>query len=445
MNSPTAARPIDALPQQASPKPRVLRGAQRRVLAHAFADDPGAARRVRLLHELRDGQTADETLSLSDSRRSAMPKPSDVFRRLRWGGRAVVASLDPAVAMETARDFKSHGGFVLESGPNTVRVGPGGIPLPLPIPGVTKAWHVLVVRKVALIEPREQTDRFTFDVKLVREPSVAHGYVVLKTVPTYRRVVDRLRDRFPEANDRVLLQRADKLVKRVFPVFLTRETAFLQLLQRDLPPEYRSRVPEALAIEKAPDGTVRKLFMSWLKMSGQPMSHLDFAEQSADLLRVLHDTAGVIHLDLRLDNMVISDGRVCFVDFGSAVRTGEDLDKSPMLKSLFHEMMQTSEIQRTLGKMKDAGHLTSDALVAAHGRVDRGVDLFYLALQISRPYWNPDLVPFIDYDETSEPTRRLKKLTDAILRPTDRSRPDFITAQDVLNGVHKIRNLVGTH
>lgn len=422
-----------------------MRGAQRRVLTYAFADDPSAARRVRPYNELRDGRTADEALSMADVRHPALPEPSHVFRKLRWGGRAVMATPHAALALDAARKFKAHGGFVVESGPNTVRVGPGGIPLPLPIPGVTRAWHVVVARKVALIEPLEQTDRFTFDVKLVREPSVAHGYVVLKTVPTYRRVVDRLRDRFPEANDRVLLQRADKLVKRVFPVFLTRETAFLQLLQRDLPPAYRRRVPEALAVEKSSDGTVRKLYMSWLRMSGQPMSHLDFAEQSADLLRMLHEQAKVIHLDLRLDNMVISNGQVCFVDFGSAVRTGEDLDKSPMLRSLFHEMMQTSEIQRTLGKMKDAGHLTSDALVAAHGRVDRGVDLFYLALQISRPYWNPDLVPFIDYDETSEPTRRLKKLTDAILRPSDRSRPDFITAQDVLSGVRKIRDLVGSN
>ncbi|MEM8782033.1 MAG: phosphotransferase [Planctomycetota bacterium] len=439
MSLQTAARRSLLHPMQG----RSLRGAQRRVLARAFADEPAAARRVRLLGDLRDGQTADETLSMADPRRPHLPEAKDVFRRLRWGGQAVLATPDAAMAFDAARGLKAHGGFVVESGPNTVRVGPGGVPLPLPIPGLGKAWHVIVARKVTLIAPREQTDRFTFDVKLVREPSVSHGYVVLKTVPTYRRVVDRLRDRFPEANDRVLLQRADKLVKRVFPVFLTRETAFLQLLQRDLPPKYRSRVPEALAIEKAPDGTVRKLFMSWLKMSGEPMSHLDFAEQSAELLQELHDTAGVIHLDLRLDNMVISNGRVCFVDFGSAVRTGEDLDKSPLLKSLFHEMMQTSEIQRTLGKMKDAGHLTSDALVAAHGRVDRGVDLFYLALQISRPYWNPDLVPFIDYDETSGPTRRLKKLTDAILRPSDRSRPDFISAQDVLNGVRKIRGLAG--
>ncbi len=427
----------------ALPAGRALRGAQRRVLATAFSDEPSAVRRVRLIEDLRDGRTADEALAMADPRRPELPDAGTVFRRLRWGGRAVLATPHPSLAFDAARSFRAHGGFVVESGPNTVRIGPGGMPLPLPIPGLTRAWHVVVARKVTLIAPREQTDRFTFDVRLVREPSVAHGYVVLKTVPTYRRVVDRLRDRFPEADDRVLLKRADKLVKRVFPVFLTRETAFLQLLQRDLPNAYKHRVPEALAIEKSPDGTVRKLFMSWLKMSGEPMSHLDFAEQSADLLRELHDTAGVIHLDLRLDNMVISNGQVCFVDFGSAVRTGEDLDKSPLLKSLFHEMMQTSEIQRTLGKMKDAGHLTSDALVAAHGRVDRGVDLFYLALQISRPYWNPDLVPFIDYDETSEPTRRLKKLTDAILRPSDRSRPDFITAQDVLSGVRKIRELVG--
>jgi len=37
-----------------------------------------------------------------------------------------------------------------------------------------------------------------------------------------------------------------------------------------------------------------------------PIEQIEFARQSADLLRALHDDARVMHLDLRLDNFVIT-------------------------------------------------------------------------------------------------------------------------------------------
>ncbi len=412
---------------------RAVRGAARRLVSVAYRGDAQAARRVRLLRALEHDQTADELLDMDGRPASA----DRVFDHLRWGGRVLTASRHAGVALDMAHRYRDHGGFVVEAGPNTRRIGPGGIPWLGP------PWHYVLARKIHLIKPGEYTDRFTFDVRLTRNADVAPGYLVCKTVPTYKRVIERLREKFPKDGHDTLLRRAEKLVKRVFPVFLTREAAFLQLLQRDLPPQYRNRVPRALAVEKAPDGTVKKLYMTWLRLGGQPLGHLEFAEQSAELLHILHSTVGIMHLDLRLDNMVISNGQVCFVDFGSAVRLGEDLDKSPLLRSLFHEMMQTSQIQRTLGKMRETGHLTSDVLIAAHGRVDPGVDLFYLALQLGRPYWNPDLVPFIDYREGSEAARRLKRLADAILRPTDRTRTAFMSAKDMLGGVRKIRQIVG--
>lgn len=356
------------------------------------------------------------------------------FRRLRWGGLMVMTVTGQRAALTAIKNIRRHGGFAMEAGPQSIR---GRL-------GIGPRTHYVIGRKVRLIEPSERTDRFTFDVRLTREPTLSDQPVVVKTVPKYRRVVQRLSERFPDAPRDVILQRADKLVKRVFPVFLTRETAFLRLLQRDLPPHLKSRVPRALAVERAENKTVRRLYMNWLRLSGEMMSHLDFASQSAELLEAIHNQARVMHLDLRLDNVVISGGNVCFVDFGSAVRIGEDLERSPMLRSLFSEMMQTSQIQQTLGRMKDAGRLTSDVLRAAHGRVDPAVDLFYLALQLSRPYWNPDLMPFIGYDETSEQTREIKKLSDAILRPHAAAEQPYETASDVAASLRAIRRRLST-
>jgi hypothetical protein len=366
-------------------------------------------------------------------------RTSDVFHRLRWGGRVVMVHREAHAVLDLIHRYQDHEGFALEQGVHGVHMLPFGLQCPLRLPGLTRDLHYAVARKLSLLEPGERTDRFTFEVRLERVRKLGRGYVVSKTVPKYRMVVDRLRERFPDATEDVLMQRADKLVKRVFPVFLTREAGFLQLLQRDLPPEYRSRVPVPLGIEKAADGTVRKLYMTWLRLSGEPMTQLDFAEQSADLLRVLHDSARIMHLDLRLDNIVIHQGSVCFIDFGSAVRLTENLETSPMLRSLFNEMMQASQIQRQLGKMKEQGYLTSDVLLAAHGKVDKGVDLFYLALQIAKPHWNPDLVPFIQHHPDSDEAHLIKNLSRSILRPSDPNHNQFKSAADILAGLQQIR------
>ena len=92
---------------------------------------------------------------------------------------------------------------------------------------------------------------------------------------------------------------------------------------------------------------------------GKPLSQLEFARQAADLLRVMHDKAGVIHLDLRLDNVVITDKGVGFVDFGSAVREGENIKGNPLLSTIFDELMRTSQIQRMLEKMTTDGTVTA--------------------------------------------------------------------------------------
>ena len=363
-----------------------------------------------------------------------VPAPSDVFKRLRWGGQMLLVESEIDTVMQAIRLFHAHESFEVETGPGEVPRGRWGIPLPW----IGPTHRYMVVRKVTLIEPGEDTDRFTFDVRLVKKPELGDRYVVMKQVPRYRRVVSRLHTRFPEAGQEVLLARAEKLVKRVFPVFLTREAGFLQLLHRDLPEDHRDRVPEALGFEKAPDGTIKRLYMTWLRLGGEPLSHMTFSQQAADLLSILHDKVGVIHLDLRLDNMVISRGRVCFLDFGSSVRVGEDIARSPLLSSLFSEMMNTSQIQRTMGKMRDAGRLTSDVIVSAHGKMDKVVDMFYLSLQISKPVSNPELLPFLRYDAEAPVAKRIKLLTDAILRPTNPNRPHFISAHDVFIGLQKI-------
>jgi serine/threonine protein kinase len=78
---------------------------------------------------------------------------------------------------------------------------------------------------------------------------------------------------------------------------------------------------------------------------GRPLTQLEFARQSAELLAALHDAAGVMHLDLRLDNFVITDHGVGFVDFGSAVRVGEEFPEASLLSNLFVRMQHHMGIE----------------------------------------------------------------------------------------------------
>ncbi len=362
--------------------------------------------------------------------------PEDVFDRLRWGGQFVYISKDRARVAELAHRFKPKG-FNIIHAPGYVRNGP----FSLTIPFLARKAYYFVARKTYLIRPREISERFTYHVELVdRTP---REQVVLKAVPTLERVMARLARRFPNLAGDVIEKRARKFTDKIFPIFLTREAAMLKILQRDLPEQYASRVPRLIDLEKDEQGYVRQLRMTWLRNGGEPITQLQFAEQSADLLRALHDVAEVIHLDLRLDNVVITPRGVGFVDFGSSVRVGEDIQGSPLLSTLFEELMRTSEIQRMLERMTLSGAVTSAAISEGFQKVDKAVDFFYLALQINSPHANPDFVDLVRFDPNSAQAEALRHLTQDILKPRDPRHPPFRSAKDILIGIRDVAKRLG--
>ncbi len=354
--------------------------------------------------------------------------PEKVFAKLRWGGLVVFVSHSAAETAAVSRQYSSHG-FALEKPLGSLRLG-----LPL-----FRKLRYFIARKVDLIAPGEDTDRFTYHVQLVRHPSPQDRLVVLKEVPTIEAVVHRLRRRWPEMTQDVIEKRARKFTEKIFPTFLTREAAILKILERDLPAPYNRRVPRVINLEKDKRGFVRKLYLRWLQNGGPPLSQMEFARQSADLLRVIHDVAHVIHLDLRLDNMVITEEGVGFVDFGSSVRDDENLAENPLLESLFDELMRTSHIQVMLEKMTISGAVTSHVISRGLQKVDKAIDFFYLAVQFNSPHQNPDLTDLILYDPKSDDARQLEKLTREILRPADPVNPAFRSAKDILHGIERIQ------
>jgi serine/threonine protein kinase len=359
--------------------------------------------------------------------------PVRIFDRLRWGGQFVYASRSGRRVAELARQFQGQG-FILERRPTFVRK-----PWPI-LPVLSSRIHYFIARKVHLIHSGEFTERFTYNVELVRHhgPTHAGDYVVLKRVPTFESVVERLRRKFPDTPIEALEKRARKFTDKIFPTFLTREAAILMILQDHLPKRYAHRVPRVIEMEKDIRGFVTSFKMNWLRNGGRPLSQIEFALQAADLLQAVHDSAGVIHLDLRLDNMVITEQGVGFVDFGSAVRVNENLSSNPMLGTLFEELMRTSHIQRMLYTKTKSGEVTANHFVDKVGKVDKGVDVFYLSLQFTTPHANPDLAHLIHYEPHGEMARRIAALSKTVLRPGDPNDASHKTAKDILRSLELI-------
>jgi len=412
------------------------------VVAREFADDPefdryghaainGAASAA---HTVPAGEHA--LLDFLFALEGDPHDPDDVFARLRWGGQFVYGSKHHRRVVEMNEQFGQRG---FETMPR-----PGMIREPLPLfglrlPLLSKKLHYFVARKVNLVLPRQFSDRFTYHVQLVPADRPARGYVVLKEVPSVARVMARLKSKFPDATTDLLEKRALKFTEKIFPLFLTREAAILQILERDLPPAHARRVPRVVGMDKDARGYVRRLKMSWLRVgSPRPLTQLEFAKQAFDLLQVVHERVGVIHLDLRLDNIVVTDHGVGFVDFGSAVRVGENIQGNPLLANLYDELMRTSQIQRMIEKMTLSGAVTSHLIQSAYGRVDKQVDLFYLAMQMVQPLNNPDFRGLVEFDPTSREADALSTLKEHVLKPADPRNPVFRNAPDVLRAILRI-------
>ena len=76
--------------------------------------------------------------------------------------------------------------------------------------------------------------------------------------------------------------------------------------------------------------------------------------------------------------------------------------------------------------------------------MDRGVDIFYLALQINKPLSNPDFRGLVKWDRASAQAEALGVLTEEVLKPRDASNPTIRTAADLLAGVERVARQLAT-
>jgi len=242
-----AAASQKAIPSPTHAQSAAINSAMDLVIRRRFAGKPEFERTTHGIGPAVHG-THDEEVDVLFLTDKDAHHPADVFDRLRWGGQVVVISKSRRAiedAVETYRTWRIHpgerGAWIIEQ--------PLGIEkkylLNLRLLGWRTPIYFLIARKILLVPPGKTSDRFTYNVYLEKNSQSGH-YEVVKEVPTQERVLARLREKFPDADEETLRRRARKFTEKIFPVFLTRETAILRLLQRDLPKKYRNKVPHVL-------------------------------------------------------------------------------------------------------------------------------------------------------------------------------------------------------
>ena len=97
-------------------------------------------------------------------------------------------------------------------------------------------------------------------------------------------------------------------------------------------------------------------------------------------------------------------------------------------------------VQRMLDQMTHSGHVTAEHFCNSRGRIDKSVDVFYLAVQFNNPHSNPDLSGLITFEPASAQARALSRLTHQILKPADPANPPIKSAKDILRALEIIQH-----
>ncbi len=426
--APRTNAPAD--PPAAPPPPGEGAPNQRQALADAFVDGDAAQRRLQ-----RDRmQEANAPRDWYFVGPSASVTPDTVFHRLRWGGQAVLAAVTQRQADALLAEFEGREEWNVDAEPRPVELGRSAGWKPWEKP----RGYALVVRKVLRELPQSPTFRPSYDVRLVPKADDPNGYCVQKRIPPPEQIRRRLMQNLPadqRPDDEGLRRMIRKLLHKVFPLFLTREAGFLKILQRDLPERWRQSVPDVFGLEYDDKGYVSCMRSRWLRLGGDLIRPLDYAQQACELLRVLHEQVGIVHLDLRLDNFLITEDGIKLVDFGSSLRRGEDIAQSPILTKLFVEMLSASQIRRDLLRMIEKGHITSAAFANAYSPPGPAADLFSVVNNFGRLDDHGDFRGLTVRDPQQDAF--LTRLRREVFRPVDAKNPTVFRLRELCHALHE--------
>lgn len=421
----TASAPpiVDATPAVAAPRDRRLCTPRERVALDWLLPKDADRRRYDLseaqarLAGLRDFLILEaDAPDRCPTPGGRQPPPADaLFDALRWGGQVLILG-DSADAVAACRQgFAGRAGWCCEQ--------PDVLPPPRSVGGKGLA-HLCTVRKVGLEPPGRLTARHSYEVSLVHRPDRNHpypgrgsaGWAVEKRVPTHDETLARLIQTHPTLAPDQAKSVVKWLVKTAFPLMLTRETAFLQRLYKRMPAHLSGRTPQLLKMEKDERGLVRRIHMDWLRQGGETLPQVEFARQAAEMLAAAHHDAGLLHLDVRLGNLVVTERGVGLIDFGSSVMVGEDLSANRTVEKVIRRTLESSEVTDNLKRHRRKGLLGNPLLDGLPYPPGPGFDLFALATCMTRPHELPDFRGLIAFRAGSPEAVRVSQLRRRVLR-----------------------------
>ena len=112
----------------------------------------------------------------------------------------------------------------------------------------------------------------------------------------------------------------------------------------------------------------------------------------------------------------------------------------PMTAGNFNNLSLNLTISRT--HMTTSGHVTAEHFCRSRGKIDKSIDVFYLAVQLDSPHANPDLKALIQHDPDGPEAAALARLTRQILKPADPSHPTIKSAKDVLRALELVQRVL---
>lgn len=344
----------------------------------------------------------------------APPPEEHLFDTLRWGGQLLIVGPHAQAVTDCRQRFAHSRSWCCEQ--------PEHLPPPQPVPGAA-AVHLCTVRKVGIELPGRLTARHSYEVSLVHRPGPEHtplgpgsaGWAVEKRVPTH----EETRARLIQTHPTIAPAQADGvvrwLVKTAFPLMLTRETAFLRRLQKYMPGHLAGRTPELLELHKDDRGLVNRIHMTWLRQGGETLTQIDFAQQAAEMLSAAHRHAGLMHLDVRLGNLVVTDLGVGLIDFGSSVMVDEDLSANRTVQKVIGRTLEASEITDNLQRHRHKGLLGNPLFDPLPTPPTVGFDLFALATCMTRPHDLADFRGLVAFEANSPDAIALSRLRRRVL------------------------------
>jgi len=102
------------------------------------------------------------------------------------------------------------------------------------------------------------------------------------------------------------------------------------------------------------------------------------------MLNAAHRDAGLMHLDVRLGNLVVTERGVGLIDFGSSVMVGEDLASNRHVAKVICRTLEASEITETLKRHRLKQLLGNPVFEGLPYPPSPAMDLFALATCMTR-------------------------------------------------------------